>query len=61
MKWTALDAKKEGFRTIIVADCTLGMEEETTEKARAELKEKEVEYMQSSEVETLIGGTTPEK
>jgi nicotinamidase-related amidase len=49
-----LDAKKRGFRTVIVEDCTKGVAPESTEVARKELKEAGVEYMHSSEVVKLF-------
>jgi len=54
VKWTTLDARKRGFRTIIVQDCTRGVTNETVQEARKECGNEGVEYMNSSEVEKLF-------
>ena len=54
VKCSSLDAKKRGFRTVIVEDCTRGVTPETTETARKELKDQGVEFMHSSAVKKLF-------
>jgi nicotinamidase-related amidase len=49
-----LDAKKRGFRTVIVSDCTKGVAPDSIEEARKEFHSHGVEYMSSSEVEALF-------
>jgi len=55
VKWSTLDARKRGFKAIIVEDCTKGVAEETTQEAMKECKAEGVEYMTSSEVKKLFG------
>ena len=56
VKATALDAKERGYRTVIVEDCTRGVDEGSVGKAREEVKGKGVEYMHSSDVHKLFDG-----
>lgn len=60
VKWTALDSRKRGFRTVVVEDCTKGVADESTETARQELKQAGVEYQHSSEVYKLFSDSTEE-
>ncbi|WPP53214.1 bifunctional nicotinamidase/pyrazinamidase [Catalinimonas niigatensis] len=52
VKFTALDALKEGFKTVVVQDATraVNLEEGDFEKAMDELREKGAKVMQSKEV-----------
>lgn len=52
VKFTALDAVKEGFETVVIQDATraVNLQEGDFEKAMEELREKGAEIMQSKEV-----------
>ena len=54
VKSSSVDAVRMGLRTVIVRDCTRGVEPESTEAARKELQKEGVEYMNSSEVKKLF-------
>jgi len=49
-----MDARKRGFRTIVVDDCTKGVAPESTEDARKEMAKVGVEFMPSSAVEEFF-------
>ena len=49
-----MHAAQKGFKTYVVEDCTKGVEETSILRAREELKLAGVEYIHSSDVETMF-------
>jgi nicotinamidase-related amidase len=54
VKWTSLDAKKRGYETFVVGDCTRGVAPETTLQAIREFEQQGVKFITSSRVKELI-------
>jgi nicotinamidase-related amidase len=54
VKYSALDAQKMGFKTVVVEDCTKGVSVSSSEFARKQLKEDGVEYLDSRAVKELF-------
>jgi nicotinamidase/pyrazinamidase len=54
VKYTSLDSRQRGFRTVVLDDCTKGVAPDSTDEARKEMAKEGVEFMPSSAVEEFF-------